>query len=51
MPNRKPACRHWDGGEQSKRENSRDVLVLITHGDGHDEHGTEVGGVRGEIEI
>ena len=27
------------------------MLVLVTHGDGHDEHDTEVRGVRGEIEI
>jgi hypothetical protein len=27
------------------------VPVLVPHSDGHDEHGTEVRGVRGEVEI
>jgi hypothetical protein len=27
------------------------VPVLVTHGDGHDDHDTEVRGVRGEVEI
>ena len=50
-PDRKPAGRHWGRGDQSEREYPREVLVLVTHGDGHDEHDTEVRGVRGEIEI
>ena len=49
--NRQPACRQWDRGEHSEGEYSRGVLVLSGHADGHEEHGTEVGRVRGEIEI
>jgi hypothetical protein len=38
-------------GDQSKRQHSRQVLVLVAHGNGHEEHDTQVRGVRGEIEI
>ena len=35
----------------TEREYSRCVLMLVGHGDGHDERGAEVGGVRAEVEV
>lgn len=50
-PHRQPACSQWDRRDQSESEHSSCVPMLFGHGERHQQHRDEVGGIRRQVEI